>query len=215
METQEKTRNNKTKSTLFLWSHPQRCLEMLNSLPPYQASGTICMSKQATKVLCEQATELGLLSTCRFYLLAQVRPKGAKRGMVRVWRKSCDFYIITCVLGWPVLDNRIFLEMLPRTPPCIHKTTKSEWKRRKTHKTTKTHGKDEKTMTISKTSLGSAEMMHIMQTALQYQASGTICTPKQATAVDCMQATEPSLLPTCRFYLLAQARPKGAKRWMV
>ena len=37
------------------------------------------------------ATEPSVLSTCRFYLLAQARPKGAKRWMVGVWQKNVDF----------------------------------------------------------------------------------------------------------------------------
>ena len=41
-----------------------------------------------------------------------------------------------------------------------------------------------------------------------------VCMPKQATAPARVQATELNLFSTCRFYLLAQARPKGAKRWI-
>ena len=57
-------------TVLLLWPHHDLGLQMLNVLPQYQPAGTICMPKQATAVPCVQATELSLLSTCRFYLLA-------------------------------------------------------------------------------------------------------------------------------------------------
>ena len=72
-------------TVLFLWPQTDLCLEMLRSLPQYRPAGTICMPKQATEVPCEQAAEPSLLSTCRFYLLAQARPKSAKRCIVWVW----------------------------------------------------------------------------------------------------------------------------------
>ena len=128
--------------SVAVWCFCGLCLQMLKLMPQYQPSGTLCMPKQATAVPCMQATELGkcwlvypkaghsarlraghraeavidmqILSSC----------PGAPQGCQKVdglsFAKKRRLYIITCVLGWPVLDSRSFLEIQPREVKIVY-----------------------------------------------------------------------------------------------
>ena len=61
----------------------------------------------------EFAIDMQILSSC------PGAPQGCQKVDGRSLAKKRRLYIITCVLGWPVLDSRSFVESLPGTSPCF------------------------------------------------------------------------------------------------
>ena len=80
-----------------------------------------CLSQsRPQRPLACRPQSLGCYRHADSIFLPRCAPRVPKGGWSEFCKKKRRLYIITCVLGWPVLDSRSFLEIQPREVKIVY-----------------------------------------------------------------------------------------------